>query len=79
MNNNVFFTSLNERISNEKLWTPIDFYHATIIAVLPENCSTLLRKILEYLFITHAETKLNMFNLRTTNIQQLYGRPYHRT
>ena len=75
----LFFTSLNERIPNEKLWTPIDLYHTTIIAVLPENCSTLLRKVLEYLFITHAETKLNMFNLRTTNIQQLYGRPYHRT
>ncbi|CAM4984140.1 unnamed protein product [Rotaria socialis] len=37
----------------------IDLYNATIVAVLPETCSEMLRLTVESLFITHAETKLN--------------------
>ncbi|CAF2972192.1 unnamed protein product [Rotaria sp. Silwood2] len=63
---------------DEKLFTPVDFYNFSVIAVLPENCSTLLRQTLECLFATHAETKLNMFNLRTKDTHELYAFPYHR-
>ncbi|CAF1261203.1 unnamed protein product [Rotaria sp. Silwood1] len=37
----------------------LDLYHAAIIAVLPQNTSDRLRRFIEALFITHAETKLN--------------------
>ncbi|CAF1392821.1 unnamed protein product [Adineta steineri] len=37
----------------------LDIYNAKIIAVLPNNCSTSLYRLLEVLFITHAQTKLN--------------------
>ncbi|CAF3548004.1 unnamed protein product [Rotaria socialis] len=37
----------------------IDLYNATIVAVLPETCSEMLRLTVESLFITHAETNLN--------------------
>ena len=37
----------------------IDLYDATIVAVLPENCSDMLRYTIESMFITHAEAKLN--------------------
>ena len=71
----LFFNSLNERIPNETLWTPIDLYHTTIVVVLPENCSTLLRKILEYLFITHDETKLNvLFTYNNASSYNVRGR-----
>ncbi|CAF1362423.1 unnamed protein product [Rotaria sordida] len=63
---------------DEKLFTSVDFYNVSVITVLPENCSTLLRQVLECLFATHAETKLNMFNLRTKDTYELYGLPYHR-
>ncbi|CAF5116987.1 unnamed protein product [Rotaria magnacalcarata] len=38
-----------------------DFYQASIIAVLPEKASSVLRRFVETLFITHAQTKLNTF------------------
>ncbi|CAF1317270.1 unnamed protein product [Adineta steineri] len=37
----------------------VDLYNATIIAVLPDNCSTPLFRLLEALFVTHAQTNLN--------------------
>lgn len=37
----------------------IDLYQATIIAVLPETCSEMFRYLIEALFITHGETRLN--------------------
>ncbi|CAF1426396.1 unnamed protein product [Adineta steineri] len=37
----------------------LDLYNAKIIAVLPEDASPVLRRVIEALFITHAETKLN--------------------
>ncbi|CAF5003574.1 unnamed protein product [Rotaria socialis] len=38
-----------------------DLYEAQIIAVLPDNTSNALRRFIESLFITHAETKSNTF------------------
>ncbi|CAF3873588.1 unnamed protein product [Rotaria sp. Silwood1] len=37
----------------------LDLYHAAIVAILPEHASAALRRFVEALFITHAETKLN--------------------
>ncbi|CAF1439543.1 unnamed protein product [Rotaria sordida] len=37
----------------------IDLYNATIVALLPETCTEMFRLLIESLFITHAETKLN--------------------
>ncbi|CAF2085486.1 unnamed protein product [Rotaria magnacalcarata] len=37
----------------------LDLYQANIVAVLPNNASDALRRFVEALFITHAETKLN--------------------
>ncbi|CAF4442415.1 unnamed protein product, partial [Adineta steineri] len=37
----------------------LDLYNAKIIAVLPEDASPVLRRVIEALFITHADTKLN--------------------
>ncbi|CAF1079108.1 unnamed protein product [Rotaria sp. Silwood1] len=71
-----FFQKLSSNGNSGRLWSPIDLYHAAVIAVLPENCSSLLREVIECLLVTYAEIKLNMFNLRTTDIQQLYGPPY---
>ena len=55
----------------------IDFYHATIVAVLPKSCSMMLRQMIEILFVTHAETKLNSINLLTGDNNLLYGLPFH--
>ncbi|CAF1395843.1 unnamed protein product [Rotaria sordida] len=74
-----FFEKLHiTKSHDEKMFTSVDFYNVTVIAVLPENCSTLLRQVLECLFATHAETKLNMFNLRTKDTYEFYGLPFHR-
>ncbi|CAF1203466.1 unnamed protein product [Adineta steineri] len=37
----------------------IDLYNATIVAVLPETSTEMFRLLIESLFITHADTKLN--------------------
>ncbi|CAF1535186.1 unnamed protein product [Adineta ricciae] len=37
----------------------LDIYNASIIAVLPDNCTQLFYHLIEALFITHAQTKLN--------------------
>ena len=55
----------------------IDFYHATIVAVLPKSCSMMLPQMIEILFVTHAETKLNSINLLTGDNDLLYGLPFH--
>ena len=74
----LFFHRQSQLAANERLWSNVDLFHTTVVAVLPERCSTLLREVLQCLFTTHAETKLNMFNLCTSDTQQLYGQPYHR-
>ncbi|CAF1488345.1 unnamed protein product [Adineta steineri] len=38
---------------------PLDLYNASIIAVLPDKTSAVLRQFIASLFITHGETKLN--------------------
>ncbi|CAF3976512.1 unnamed protein product [Rotaria sordida] len=73
-----FFKSLEKKIeTNQKLYTPVDIYHVSIIAVLPEQCSTLLRQVIACLFSTHAETKLNRFNLCMMNTEHRFGPPHH--
>ncbi|CAF3147141.1 unnamed protein product [Rotaria sp. Silwood2] len=56
---------------------PLDLYDASIIAVLPEKSSPVLRQFIVSLFITHGETKLNSIgNLladNNTNPPFLYG------
>ncbi|CAF3318596.1 unnamed protein product [Rotaria sp. Silwood2] len=47
----------------------LDLYQATIIAVLPENTSAAFRRLVEALFITQAETKLNTIG----HLHQLIG------
>ncbi|CAF1029997.1 unnamed protein product [Adineta ricciae] len=37
----------------------LDLYQAAIVAVLPDDCSQTFYRLLEALFVTHAETKLN--------------------
>ncbi|CAF1403722.1 unnamed protein product [Adineta steineri] len=37
----------------------LDLYNATIIAVVPDGCTALFYRLIEALFITHAQTKLN--------------------
>ncbi|CAF2972182.1 unnamed protein product [Rotaria sp. Silwood2] len=59
-----------------QFYSTLDFYRATIVAVLPIPCSTMLRHLIEILFVTHAETKLNCFNLFTGSTGLLYGLPY---
>ena len=39
----------------------IDLYNASIIALLPDQCSDVFRYTIESLFITHAHTSLNTF------------------
>ena len=55
----------------------IDFYHATIIAVLPKFCSMMLRQMIEILCVTHAETKLNSINLLIGDNDLLYSLSFH--
>ncbi|CAF1581337.1 unnamed protein product [Rotaria sordida] len=57
----------------------LDYYHITIIAVLPDHTSSMVRQMIEILLATHAETKLNSINLLTHDMQQLYNLPYDTT
>ncbi|CAF1515766.1 unnamed protein product [Adineta steineri] len=48
--------------NKQDLRTPnfdLDLYDASIIAVLPDSCSITLKRLIESLLITHAQTKLN--------------------
>ncbi|CAF1164089.1 unnamed protein product [Rotaria sordida] len=54
----------------------LDLYQATIVAILPDNASTTLRRWVEALFITHAATKLNTIGhldqfISTNHIDQI--------
>ncbi|CAF3966750.1 unnamed protein product, partial [Rotaria sp. Silwood1] len=42
----------------------------------PDDCSTILRYIIETLFIIHGETKLNMICPLGGDVEKRYGRPY---
>ncbi|CAF2185656.1 unnamed protein product, partial [Rotaria magnacalcarata] len=56
----VFFDRFLLSPVDELPYIEADLYKIKIIAVLPTDESTLLRYIIETLFITHSETKLNM-------------------
>ncbi len=43
---------------------------------MPDDCSNILRYIIETLFIIHGETKLNMICPLGGDPEQRYGRPY---
>ncbi|CAF1671668.1 unnamed protein product, partial [Adineta ricciae] len=53
----------------------IDLYHATVVAVLPANCSAMFRNVIESLFITYAETSLNTIG-NVLNEEQQRNRYY---
>ncbi|CAF1406327.1 unnamed protein product [Rotaria sordida] len=55
----------------------VDLYQVAIIAVLPDDCSIILRYLIETLFIIHGETKLNMICPLGGDPQQRYGHPYN--
>ncbi|CAF1492369.1 unnamed protein product [Rotaria sordida] len=55
----------------------LDLYNIAIIAVLPDDCSMILRYIIETLFIIHGETKLNMICPVGSDAEKCYGRPYN--
>lgn len=50
----------------------VDLYDATVVAVLPDDCSDLLRQLILSLLITHADCRLNKTG-RLTN--EIIGRP----
>ncbi|CAF1484015.1 unnamed protein product [Rotaria sordida] len=58
-------------------YSVVDLYKVAVIAVLPDNCSIILRYLIETLFIIHGETKLNMICPLGGNPQQRYGHPYN--
>ncbi|CAF4217186.1 unnamed protein product [Rotaria sordida] len=55
----------------------LDLYNIAIIAVLPDDCSMILRYIIETLFIIHGETKLNMICPLGGDAEKRYGFPYN--
>ncbi|CAF1366679.1 unnamed protein product [Rotaria sordida] len=69
-----FFTNFHPR--HYQFYSTLDLYRATIVAVLPFPCSIMFRHLIEILFVTHAETKLNCYNLFTSATDLLYGLPY---
>ncbi|CAF1560831.1 unnamed protein product, partial [Rotaria sordida] len=47
------------------------------IDLVPDDCSTILRYMIETLFIIHGETKLNMICPLGGNAEKRYGLPYN--
>ena len=45
--------------------------------LVPDDCSVILRYIIETLFIIHGETKLNMICPIGGDPQKRFGRPYN--
>ncbi|CAF4594335.1 unnamed protein product [Rotaria sp. Silwood1] len=72
----IFFEHLACSSIHQLPYQAIDLYQMAIIAVLPDDRSTILRYIIETLFIIHGETKLNMICPVGTNVELRYGRPY---
>ncbi|CAF1164481.1 unnamed protein product [Adineta ricciae] len=71
-----FFEHLLTLPIDELPYSPVDIYKIAIIAVLPENCSKLLRYLIETFFITHCETKLNMICPSGGDPERRFGRAY---
>lgn len=69
---------------NHKQNPVIDLFNATVIAVVPEDCSETVRRFVEALFITHTQPKLNtsgrlvtdLLNSHTDNRDRI-DIPYH--
>ena len=45
----------------------VDLYNPNIVAILPDNASKVFRKLIESLFITHADCKLNQMGHLLSN------------
>ncbi|CAF4318006.1 unnamed protein product, partial [Rotaria sordida] len=56
----LFFEQFLASDVDQRPYSIVDLYQVAIIAVLPDNCSIILRYLIETLFIIHGETKLNM-------------------
>lgn len=75
-----FSMKLEEKSPNDRL----DVYQAKMIALLPSNSSESFRQIIHALFVTHAETKLNimghLFDFTETNSEQqrIWCENFHR-
>ncbi|CAF4145813.1 unnamed protein product [Rotaria sordida] len=72
----LFFEQFLASDVDQRPYSVVDLYHVAIIAVLPDNCSIILRYLIETLFIIHGETKLNMICPIGGDPQQHYGYPY---
>ncbi|CAF1457680.1 unnamed protein product, partial [Rotaria sordida] len=73
----LFFERLVTSSIHYRPYIKLDLYNIAIIAVLPNDCSMILRYIIETLFIIHGETKLNMICPLGGNTEKRYGRPYN--
>ena len=47
-----------------------------LVFTVPENTTAMFRCFIESLFATHAESKLNLMNLLSSDTNQVYGPPY---
>ncbi|CAF2761204.1 unnamed protein product [Rotaria sp. Silwood2] len=72
----LFFEEFVAYSIHQRPYTGLDLYKMAIIAVLPDDCSIILRYIIETLFIIHGETKLNMICPLGGDAEKRYGRPY---
>ncbi|CAF3837935.1 unnamed protein product [Rotaria sp. Silwood1] len=71
-----FFEQFVAYSIHQRPYIELDLYKMAIIAVLPDDCSTILRYVIETLFIIHGETKLNMICPLGGDVEKRYGRPY---
>ncbi|CAF1481360.1 unnamed protein product [Adineta steineri] len=75
-NQRLFFQQFVSSSIHQLPYSKIDLYKMAIIVVLPHDCSTLLRYIIETLFVLHGETKLNMICPLGGDPYQRYGPPH---
>ncbi|CAF1203513.1 unnamed protein product [Adineta steineri] len=74
----LFFESIVPFSTNEQSlpYSPLHLYKVALIVVLPDDCSMILRYILQSLFIVHGEPKLNMICPLGGDPEKRYGRAY---
>ncbi|CAF1338839.1 unnamed protein product [Adineta steineri] len=63
-----FFQEMKDELLHPRLDKNVDLYNATIVAVLPENCSEMFQQLILSLFITHADCQLNKSGRLITDI-----------
>ncbi|CAF4321154.1 unnamed protein product, partial [Rotaria sordida] len=73
----LFFEQFLASDVDQRPYSVVDLYQVAIIAVLPNDCSIILRYLIETLFIIHGETKLNMICPLGGDSQQRYDNPYN--